>query len=491
MTCKISPGIFSGSQFISYWCINTKYCAERDQTTINNNNKVNSTLSIRNNHLYIEGCDTVELAARFGTPLFVLSETHLRNNLREYQRAFQDHWPEGEVRVMPAIKANPTIAVRRILTEEGAGCDVFGPGELECALRGGVPPEMISVNGSIKDHSIIRKAISLGARIVLDSPQELEICNQVGEVLNKTARVMLRLKPYLGDLEEKSDFLPQQEIRELTQTIKYGIPTSEVLPMGPRAMALPFVEPVGVHIHMGRHSKKLSVWGQLIDSYVGLIKQLNESMDGWIPQEVDFGGGFAASQDKETRVAITEYPTPTLDQYAELITSRFRNAMQRHGLTTEGIMIEVEPGRGLHNETMLHLTQVHNIKRESINLEHQWAEVDTSEVFLGIMGVNPTPPFDYVVANKADQPNESHFDIVGVTCNAEWLYQQVPVPELEAGDVIAMLNTGAYIEPMAANFNALPRPGMVLVCDDQADLIKRHETLDEVFARHQVPERLR
>jgi len=109
--------------------------------TIKNNNNMNNTLSIRNKHLYIEGCDTVELAARFGTPLFVLSETHLRNNLRAYQRAFQDHWPEGEVRVMPAIKANPTIAVRRILTEEGAGCDVFGPGELECALRGGVPPD--------------------------------------------------------------------------------------------------------------------------------------------------------------------------------------------------------------------------------------------------------------------------------------------------------------------------------------------------------------
>ncbi|MEH6579148.1 MAG: hypothetical protein V7731_18970 [Amphritea sp.] len=456
-----------------------------------NNNKLQNTLSIRNGHLYIEDCDTVELAAQFGTPLFVVSENHLRENLRHYQKAFETCWPEGEVRVMPAIKANPTIAVRRVLSEEGAGCDVFGPGELECALRGGVAPEMISVNGSIKDHAIIEKAVSIGARIVLDSPKELEICNQVGEKLNKKARVMLRLKPYLAELEEKSDFLPQQEIRELTQTIKYGIPTSEVLPMGPRAMELPFVEPIGVHIHMGRHSKKLSVWCQLIESYVALIKQLSELMNGWIPKEVDFGGGFASSQDLETRVAVTDYPTPTLEQYAEAITTSFRTAMQQHGLATNGIMIEVEPGRGLHNETMLHLTRVHNIKHETINLEHQWAEVDTSEVFLGIMGVNPTPPFDYVVANKADQPSDAYFDIVGVTCNAEWLYQQVPVPELESGDVIAMLNTGAYIEPMAANFNALPRPGMVMVSGEQADLIKRHETLDEVFSRHQVPERLK
>ncbi|WP_027856562.1 diaminopimelate decarboxylase family protein [Marinobacterium jannaschii] len=448
-------------------------------------------LTIEFGQLYCEGCNTTELANRFGTPLFVLSEQHLRNNLREYQRTFEAHWPEGKVRIMPAIKANPTVAVRKILTEEGAGCDVFGPGELECALRGGVPPEMISVNGSIKDRDIIRKAASLGARIVLDSPKELEICNEVGEELNKTVRVMLRLKPYLHHLEEKSDFLPQQEIRELTQTIKYGIPTSELLPMGPRAIELPYVEPVGVHIHMGRHSKKLEVWAQLVESYVQLIKKLSELMGGWIPQEVDFGGGFAAPQDQETRVAVTDYPTPSLEDYARTVTTSFRTAMQQNGLVTDGITIEVEPGRGLHNETMLHLTRVHNIKQETTHIQHRWAEVDTSEVFLGITGVNPSPPFDYVVANKAEQPHNCQFDIVGITCNAEWLYQQVPVPELEEGDIIAMLNTGAYIEPMAANFNALPRPGMVLVNGDQADLIKRHETLDDVFVRHLVPERLK
>ena len=454
------------------------------------NDKRSTMLSVKEGQLYYDGCNTVELAEQFGTPLFVLSEQHLRKNLRHYQKTFETYWPEGNVRIMPAIKANPTIAVRKILTEEGAGCDVFGPGELECAIRGGVPPEMISVNGSIKDRSIIKKAVELGARIVLDSPKELEICNEVGKELGKTARVMLRLKPYLHDLDEKSDFLPQQEIRELTQTIKYGIPTSEVLPMGPRAIELPYVEPVGVHIHMGRHSKKLEVWAQLITSYVGLIKQLSDLMGGWVPQDVDFGGGFAAPQDRETRVAVTDYPTPSLDDYARTITTHFRDAMLQYGLPTDGITIEVEPGRGLHNETMIHLTRVHNIKEETTHIQHRWAEVDTSEVFLGIMGVNPTPPFDYVIANKAWRPRDNKFDIVGITCNAEWLYQQVPVPKLEEGDIIAMLNTGAYIEPMAANFNALPRPGMVLVNGDQADLIKRHETLDDVFARHLVPERL-
>ncbi|MEH6471299.1 MAG: alanine racemase [Halopseudomonas sp.] len=457
---------------------------------MNTSVNANPCLTIQNGHLFIEQCDTVELAQRFGTPLFVVSETLLRNNIRAFQRAFETHWPEGTVRMMPAIKANPTVAVRRVLTQEGAGCDVFGAGELECALRGGVPAEMISVNGSIKDAEIISRAIEIGARIVLDSPRELELCNQQGQRLGKTARVMFRLKPDMPNLNEPSDFLPDQPIQRLTQTIKYGIPTHELLPMGPRALTLPFVEPIGVHMHMGRHSKKLSVWQQLVEGYVSLIDQLSQRMDGWLPSVVDFGGGFAAPQDRETRVAITDYPTPTLDEYAQTLCQSFRTAMQGHDLAIAGITLEAEPGRALHNETGIHLTRVHNTKKESGTIEHRWAEVDTSEVFLGIHGVNPTPPFDYVVANKADAVATESSDIVGITCNAEWLYQQVAVPPLAAGDLIAMLNTGAYIEPMAANFNALPRPGMVLVSGDQADLIKRAETLDDVFARHQVPERL-
>ena len=134
--------------------------------------KENDILSVRNGHLYIEECDAVELAERFGTPLFVVSESKLVSNLNAYTSAFEKHWPEGRVRVMAAIKANPITAVRRVLTREGAGCDTFGAGELELALRGGVTTEDIAVNGSIKTPDIIRRAIELGIHVILDSPRE-------------------------------------------------------------------------------------------------------------------------------------------------------------------------------------------------------------------------------------------------------------------------------------------------------------------------------
>jgi diaminopimelate decarboxylase len=107
-------------------------------------NTLNYPLSIRDGHLHIEECDVVELAREFGTPLFVVSERKLVENYHNYHDAFASRWPEGRVRVMGAIKANPVTAIRRVLTREGCGCDTFGMGELEVALRGGVPPQDLS-----------------------------------------------------------------------------------------------------------------------------------------------------------------------------------------------------------------------------------------------------------------------------------------------------------------------------------------------------------
>lgn len=452
--------------------------------------QISESLSIRDGRLWIEGCDVGNLAEQFGTPLFVISENHLRVNLRRYKSAFKKYWPEGPVRIMPAIKASPILAVRKVLTDEGCGCDVFGPGELECALRGGVDPLDISVNGSIKDRAIICRAIDVGARIVLDSPRELELCEEEAAKLNKIARVMFRIKPFMDELQTKSDFLPDAEIREMTQLIKYGVPTSEVMPMGPRAMALAHIDPIGIHVHMGRHSKKMEVWQSWVRHCVLLTKRLSDSMGGWVPQEIDFGGGFPSFPDKDPDVHVKGYEGPSLEEYARGITDSLRDTMREVEMSPSGITIEVEPGRGLHADTGIHLTTVCNIKEETENRPRKWIELDTSEIFLGVPGLNETPPFDYIFANKAENDMKAIADMVGKTCNAELLFKQVPIPAMELGDVVALLNTGSYIEPMAANFNALPRPGTVLVCGDQAELIKRHETVEEVFARDIIPARL-
>ncbi len=453
---------------------------------------IRNPLSVRDGHLFIEDCDAVALAERFGAPLFAISETKFVENYRRYARAFEERWPEGGVRVMAAIKANPITAVRRVLTREGAGCDTFGAGELELALRGGVHPKDIAVNGSIKSPEIIRKAIDLGCHVILDSAIELEYCEEEAAKLGKSCQVLYRVKPWLGGLDEPSDFFPQRLIRDMTQTVKYGIPNSELLPMLPRTRELSHVEPVGVHMHIGRHSKKLTVWQQLTRAFVDEIRRIREGLGGeWVPKVVSFGGGMAADDDLETRVAVTDYPTPTVEEYAEAITGTFRQAMAEAEIPVDGLLIEVEPGRALFNEAGIHLTRVHVVKHETENLERRWAETDTSECFLSLSSLNVKPPFQYVVANKADAPTAWNVDIAGITCNYECLAEQAPVPELAPGDVIAFLNTGSYIEVYACNFNNLPRPGVVLVKGGDADLIKRAETVEDVFARDIVPDRLK
>ena len=452
---------------------------------------INYSLSTRDGHLFIEDCDTVELAERFGTPVFVVSEAHLVRNFKAYRDAFERHWPEGKVRIQAAIKANPVTAIRRVLTREGCGCDTFGIGELEAALRGGVPPHDIAVNGSCKTPEIIRKAIELGCHVVLDSPVELDYCAQQADELGRTCQVMLRVKPYLEDLDLPSDFFPGRTIRDMTQTVKYGIPTSEMLPMVPKIMALPQIDLIGIHCHSGRHSKKMAFWESLTRNTVKLTKRVSELADGWIPRVISIGGGMASEHDRESRVAVTDYPSPTPDDYAKTITEAFRDEMGQQGLPVDGLLLEVEPGRALHNETGIHLFKVHVMKHETENIDRRWAETDTTECFLGVGSLNVEPPFDMVMASKAGQEATVKTDIAGLTCNYECLAEQAPTPELEPGDVLAFLNTGSYIEVYTCNFNALPRPAMVLVSGAEAELVKRRETIDEVFQRDVVPERLK
>lgn len=454
--------------------------------------KLNPNISIREGNLYIEDVNTVDIANNFGSPVFVVSEKILVENYHAFQNSFQKFYPEGRVRVMAAVKANPTVAVRRVLSREGCGCDTFGFGELETALRGGVPYEDIAINGSIKGPDIISKGVELGIPIILDNMDELDMCQAEAERIGKKAKVLIRIKPYMADLDEPSDFFPSRLIRDMTQTVKYGIPTSEVRAMLPRFAECPDVELEGVHTHAGRHSKKPVFWESLTRSIVDMIKEIHDGVgNDWQPTIVSVGGGFPSEMDKETRVAVTDYDTPHIDDFAKVITETFRNEMNKHGFSTKGVILEVEPGRAMYNESGLHLFKVHNMKHETAHgIDYRWAETDTSETFLSIGGLNVVPPFDMIACNKADQAYDTVMDVVGITCNYDCLAEQTKMPMLEKGDVLAFLNTGSYIEPYTCNFNALPRPGMVLVNGSNCEWVKMPETQEEVFSRHVVPERL-
>lgn len=441
-------------------------------------------LTVRSGELWVEDCNVSTVAKTFGTPLFVISESELRRTYGRMRDAFASRWPQGSVEVLPSFKASPLIAVRKVLSELGAGCDVFGDAELEGALRGNCKPSRISVNGSVKSRQLIERAISIGARVVLDSPRELDLCIDEATRQRKPARVSFRVKPYLADLDLESDFNGRL-IRDFTPLIKYGMPYNELLETGRRALECPAIKADGLHCHIGRHSTEPSMWSSLVRSYVALMSDLRREWGGWTPDVVNVGGGLPEPRNFATHVLHNRRKeVPDIGCYARVITETLRSELAQAGISSAGLVLQIEPGRSLHAGTGIHLMTVVNMKISTTTPPTRWIETDSSMFFLD-SGVSSEgdPKFRFTVSNRVDEPASHIADIVGRSCGFERLLAQVPVPDVRAGEIVVLLDTGAYHETEARNFNAMPRPASVLVRGSEARMVKRPETIDDVYAR--------
>lgn len=492
---------------------------------------IDECLSLRDGKLYIEECAALDLLREFGSPLFVFSEDQLRRNVRRFQAAFQAGWPDGPVVVMPAAKANWMAAIQRILADEGCGCDVYSAGELTMALQAGCPPPWISVNGVPKDEDHIRRSIQVGARLTIDSLEEVEVIEAAAAALGRTAYVRLRLKPVLADFVDHSDFVAEGLAPTDIAAIAYkgGLTFEQVMAIGPRLLRSPHVELVGFHQHHGRHHRSVRYWEAQMAAYAAEIGRVCRALGGYRPQEIDIGGGFAVPRDpfnaathyseplqlaalhgvskvmrlfgSRPRYAVmrrlvdtvaghpNRHPAPTVEAYAAAVTATLRRELPKHGVDPRGITLQLEPGRSMHGNTGVHLTTVRAIKRTTEPIRWTVIVVDTTEFwFTG--GRYEHHLHHYLFANKGDAPMTGKADIVGRSCYGDRLLPAVPVPEVEVGDVLALLDTGAYQEVSMSNFNALPRPASVLVTGDRAHLIRRRETEEDVFRRDVIPEHL-
>ncbi len=420
-----------------------------------------------------------------------MSEDQLRRNVRAFQTEFRRGWPDGTVVVMPSIKANYVLALRRILTEEGAGCDTFGPGELHAALLTGVPPSLISFNGSSKTEELLVRAVRAGARITLDSVREVELVIAAAAVAGRTASVRLRVRPDF-DINARSEFYAGRvSLRSASQIYKPGIPTESLAAAARRLLGAPGVELTGVMMHAGRHTTNLRVWSLMVQRFVEVMAWLREATGGWEPSEIDVGGGFALPRDPFARSdprRRTAPPAPSIAQYAQAITRTLHRELTRIGMST-AVRLEIEPGRSVYGNAGIHLCSVTNMKRQTLPVAYRWVETDTSESYLPDVNLERNR-WTVCVAGRANDPATIVADVVGITCAFDVIVPAAHLPEVRAGDILAFIDTGAYQDANATNFNALPRPATVLVTGDRAELVKRAETIDDVFARDRIPQRL-
>ena len=452
---------------------------------------IDECLSIRGGSLFIEDCEAVDLARRFGTPLYVVSEDQLRRNVRAFRAEFQRGWPDGEVLVMPSIKANYVLALRRILTEEGAGCDTFGPSELHAALTTGVPPGLISFNGSSKTEEVLERAVAAGVRITLDSPVEVERVIAAASREGRTATVRLRVRPDF-DIGARSDFYSTRvSVRDAFQAYKPGIPTESLAEAARRLLDARSVDLAGVMMHAGRHTTSLRAWSLMTRRFVDVVGGLREATGGWEPREIDIGGGFAVPRDPLGRSdpRRREAPAaPSIARYARSITGSLRSELARIGMSAER-RLEVEPGRAIYGDAGIHLATVTNVKRQSAPPAHTWIETDTSDSFLPDVNLERNR-WEVCVAGRALEPAAIVGDVVGKSCNFDVIVPDATLPEVRAGDTLAFIDTGAYQDANASNFNAMTRPATVLVTGGGAEIVKRAETIEDVFARDLIPPRL-
>ena len=258
-------------------------------------------LSVRDGVLHIEGVSTVDLAERFGTPLFVFSEAQIRENLRRFREAFAKGWP-GPIDVLPAMKANTLLATRQILSNEGAGADIYSPEELAGVLQTGVDPELVSVNGGGKPRDHLHNCVDAGVRITIEDVHEIDLVQEVAAELGKIAKVRFRVKPALPNLWKPTDFSQMTVPIDLgVQVYKSGVPPEYLAEMGHRVFAMPNVELVGLHFHSGRHHPSLWYWEGMMVRFARLIGELSKAWGGWQPSEIDIGGGMASPRDPHNK----------------------------------------------------------------------------------------------------------------------------------------------------------------------------------------------
>ena len=514
----------------------TKYLNKIQNTTETtmtnqNNHQIDEILSSKDGHLHIEERDTNDLLEEFGSPLFVVSEQQLRNNYQRFHKAFAKHWPNGEVDVLPANKANWNTAVRTVLSEEGAGADIYSEGELHSALRCNTKPDLISVNGGGKSDDVLRQCIEADVRITVEDLDEPERINSIAKSLNKIAKIRFRVKPDFPNLWKRTDFSLESASIDLgIQVYKSGIPAQYLEDLGKQVLKMENVEMTGIHFHGGRHSNSLWYWKGMMKRYAQLVLHLCEAWGGYQPKELDIGGGFATERDPHSKLGEREnavmtfftYPfelamyglgssgryktlstmiekvmskmpgkerAPSVEEYAEAAVGSFRDTLIAGGMKLNDVKLQIEPGRSFYSNTGIHLTKVKKFKQQTQPMKMNWVLTDTTYFFLS-GGIYEYNFHEFKVANKMNAPAKHVADIVGHSCYADRISPLVKVPDLEENDVIAFLDMGAYQEVSASNFNALPRPAMVMVNGDQAEVIKRAESIDDVFARDIIPERL-
>ncbi len=435
--------------------------------------KLQGTMKINDQgHLTIGGCDTIELVKKFGSPLYVMDEEHIREICRDYYQSFTARYPNTEV--IYASKAFTNAAMVTIIKQENLGLDVVSGGELFTALKAGFSPERIYFHGNNKSVDEIEYGIrSKVGRFVVDNLDELETVNKIADKLGARVKALLRIQP--GIEAHTHEYIQTGQIDS-----KFGmaIATGQALEIVKKAFKSEAVDVKGIHCHIGSQIFEIDSFRHTVEVMMEFLKQIKDET-GVSLSELDLGGGFGIYY-KEG-----DQPAP-VGLFAQIIMKTAQEKAQQYNMHVPKII--VEPGRSIVGTAGATLYTVGTIKH--IPGIRTYVAVD------GGMGDNPRPAlyqakYEAMIANKGHLEAEELVSITGKCCESgDMLIWDIELPKAESGDILAVSSTGAYNYSMSSNYNRLPKPAVVLVNDGYADLIVERETYNDLIRNDLLPERL-
>ena len=402
------------------------------------------------NTLVCDGVSLEDTARANGTPLYVYSAASIRNAYRELDQAFAAH-PH---RIHYAMKANSSLAVVRLLREAGSAVDANSIGEVELAMRAGFAPDDIVFSGVGKSPDEIERAVQLGLKAInAESAGELERIDRAARARGVRARVALRVNPDI-------DAGTHPHISTGRHINKFGVPLEHAAALYRKMSAQPGLQPVGIHVHLGSQIISTEPLQRGAATVVRLARELRD--EGIQLDHIDIGGGLGISYDGSRAPSAAEYASAILPIVA-----------------SSGLSIALEPGRFIVGASAALLARVVDLKEAAGG--HHFAVLDAGMTEL--MRPMLYGAFHRIVAVSPRAARDLSYDIVGPVCESTDSFGSGRrLNQLEVGDLLAVLDAGAYGSAMSSNYNRRPLPAEVLIDDRRARVIRRRQTIDDQLA---------
>ena len=409
--------------------------------------------------ILVGGCSLNELASHYGTPLYVLDETTIRENCRTFTRTLTEHYPNFTIAY--ASKAGLNIGISNLIASESVGADVVSGGELFTVLNSQIDRNKIYFHGNNKSKEELRLAIKNEVRIVVDNHHEFDMIEAIATAENKQALIMFRIKP--GIEAHTHEYIKTGHIDS-----KFGMVFDDTLPLIKRIEAEDWAQFIGIHAHIGSQIFDMQPYYDLVSILVSFMKTIQTEFGINVP-ELNCGGGFGIQYTEDDKA-------PDISDIILSMASELKLLCQENNLARPKLVFE--PGRSIIANAGVTLYSVGATKKVEGGSHYMFVD--------GGMADNPRPmmyqsqyTFD-VLSPKT--PNREHYKIAGKFCESgDILADNVNLPIVNRDDVVVVYGTGAYNYSMASNYNRFCKPAMVLVNDGHHRLLVKRETYDDLI----------